>query len=83
MFGNSKRIAELELKVWALQNPCKFKIGQKLKGGRLVIDIELRHEQESFLFPARTYWNINYLKGDEKITLNQKSLIEVLSKYKK
>lgn len=38
---NRKKIEELELRIWALENPCKFNVGDKLRDGGFIIKTEL------------------------------------------
>jgi len=79
---NTKKIKELELRIWALENPCKFKIGQKLKGNRLVIDVQPFQEEEPIIDWYIKYWKITYLLNGKKEVYNQGELERFISNTK-
>lgn len=56
MFGYNKKIkyleAQIEKLVWIIENPCPYKVGQKLKSGNIITEI-------TFYFTDFSY-NENY-----------------------
>ena len=53
---NSKKIKELEDRIWQLENPCEFKVGDKIKGC-IIIEIKFRPK----IVDWYTVWQRDYL----------------------
>ena len=80
---NTKKIKELELRIWALEHPCKFNIGQKLKGNRLVIGVEAIQGCDSFLQLSFNHWKITYFYNDTTFTRTESQLTDYILKTNK
>lgn len=75
---NRKKIEELELRIWALENPCKFKVGQKIANNGVVIKTEVQyHWIEGF------HWMVTYFCDKEILCRREWMIIDLKSKTNK
>lgn len=74
MISNKKlkrKVEELEIKVWKLENPCTVKVGDKYKGGKVfsvefVKGVEFTYSMTVWDFNTRfNHYLIKTIKGNE------------------